>query len=141
MAPILEELEARGLVYDTTDRDELGKLLAGGAVTFYAGYDPSGSSLHLGNLVPISLMARLQRAGHKPIVVVGGATGMIGDPSGKTQERSLQTLHGVERNVAGVEAQLRKYLDFKPPNDAIVANNLTWQPGGRRRDGRVLSDV
>src|SRR5688572_32290762 len=86
---ILDELAARGLVADVTDRDALKQLLSAGPVSFYAGYDPTMPSLHLGNLVPLIIQARLQRAGHKPIVVVGGATGMVGDPSGKSDERNL----------------------------------------------------
>ncbi len=86
---ILDEFAARGLLADVTDRDALRKLLTDGPVTLYAGYDPTSSSLHVGNLVPVIMQARLQRAGHKPIVVVGGATGMVGDPSGKSAERNL----------------------------------------------------
>ena len=86
---ILDEFAARGLLADVTDRDALQKLLTDGPVTLYAGYDPTSPSLHVGNLVPVIMQARLQRAGHKPIVVVGGATGMVGDPSGKSAERNL----------------------------------------------------
>ena len=98
---ILDELAARGLVADVTDRDALAKLLGDGPVTLYAGYDPTAPSLHVGNLVPVIMQARLQRAGHKPIVVVGGATGMIGDPSGKSAERNLLDDDELEANLAG----------------------------------------
>src|SRR5690606_6772003 len=113
MAPpsILDELEARGQLQDVSDRDELAKLLASETVVFYTGYDPTGISLHIGNLVQITTQARLQRAGHKPIVVVGGATGMIGDPSGKSEERNLLDPDTLARNVAAIEAQLSRFLE------------------------------
>ncbi len=124
---ILDELDARGLVADSTDRAELRDFLAPPGVTFYCGFDPSGVSLHIGSLVPIMLMARLQRAGHKPIALVGGATGMIGDPSGRSDERSLLDSETLERNVAGIRAQLSRFLDFGDgPHGAIMANNADW---------------
>ncbi|MCA9674772.1 MAG: tyrosine--tRNA ligase, partial [Myxococcales bacterium] len=98
--PILDELDARGLLADCTHRDELAALLAASPVTLYAGYDPTSTSLHIGNLVPVILQARLQRAGHRPIIVVGGATGMIGDPSGKSAERNLLDDDTLAHNVA-----------------------------------------
>ena len=125
--PILEELEARGLLADVTDRTGLGELLATGPVTFYVGYDPTSSSLHVGNLVPVMLQVRLQRAGHKPIVLVGGATGMIGDPSGKSAERNLMSDEELNRNLAGIRSQLARFLDFSPgPTGAIIVNNADW---------------
>jgi len=124
---ILDELEARGLVAESTDRAELRALLGGPPVTFYCGYDPSGASLHLGHLVPIVLMTRLQRAGHKPIALVGGATGMIGDPSGKSAERNLLDRDTLARNLAALRAQLSRFLDFgEGPSGAIMANNADW---------------
>jgi tyrosyl-tRNA synthetase len=128
--PILDELDARGLIADVTHREELAQLLAAGPVTLYAGYDPSNDSLHVGNLVPMILQARLQKAGHRPIVVVGGATGMIGDPSGKSAERNLLDEEALAKNVAGIRAQLGKYLDFgSGPTGAIMANNADWLRG------------
>jgi tyrosyl-tRNA synthetase len=125
--PILDELEARGLLADVTDRAGLAELLAQGPVTFYVGYDPTSSSLHVGNLVPVMLQVRLQRAGHKPIVLVGGATGMIGDPSGKSAERNLMSDEELNRNLAGIRAQLARFLDFSPaPTGAIIVNNADW---------------
>ncbi|HVY81980.1 MAG TPA: tyrosine--tRNA ligase [Steroidobacteraceae bacterium] len=125
--PILDELEARGLLADVTDRAGLGELLAKGPVTFYVGYDPTSSSLHVGNLVPVMLQVRLQRAGHKPIVLVGGATGMIGDPSGKSTERNLMSDEELAHNLAGIRAQLERFLDFSPgPTGAILVNNADW---------------
>ena len=125
---ILDELDARGQVADVTDRAALAELLGGTQpVPFYIGFDPTGTSLHLGSLVPITLMARLQRAGHKPIAVVGGATGMIGDPSGKSDERQLLDPATLERNVAAIGAQLSRFLDFGPgPTGALLVNNADW---------------
>jgi tyrosyl-tRNA synthetase len=131
MSPsILDELDARGLIADVSQRDELAKLLAAGPVTLYAGYDPTGSSLHVGNLVPMILQARLQRAGHRPIVVVGGATGMIGDPSGKSAERSLLDDATLAANVAAIRVQLSRFLDFGAgPTDAVMVDNADWFRG------------
>ena len=125
--PILDELEARGQLQDISDRDELGKLLASDTVVFYTGYDPTGTSLHIGNLVQIMAQARLQRAGHKPLVLVGGATGMIGDPSGKSEERNLLDDDTLAANVAGIERQLSQFLEFGDgPRDAVMVNNADW---------------
>jgi tyrosyl-tRNA synthetase len=125
--PIFDELVARGLVYDTTGQDELAKLLHAGSVVFYAGYDPTSTSLHIGNLVPISIMARLQRAGHKPIAVVGGATGMVGDPSGRNDERALLDAETLARNVAAIRSQLSRFLQFGDgPTDAVTVDNHDW---------------
>jgi tyrosyl-tRNA synthetase len=127
---ILDELAARGLVADVTDRDTLAQLLSAGPVTFYAGYDPTSPSLHVGNLVVITLQARLQRAGHKPIVVVGGATGMVGDPSGKSAERNLLGDDELAANLAGIRAQLSRFLDFGAgPTGAMLVNNADWTRG------------
>jgi tyrosyl-tRNA synthetase len=124
---ILDELAARGLLADVTDREGLTKLLNAGPVTFYAGYDPTSPSLHVGNLVPVILQVRLQRAGHRPIVVVGGATGMVGDPSGKSAERNLLSDEEIEANLAGIRLQLSRFLDFTPgPTGAILVNNADW---------------
>ena len=124
---LLDELEARGLLADVTHRDELGQLLAQGNVPHYAGYDPTGTSLHLGNLVPVILQARLQRAGHRPFVLVGGATGMVGDPSGRSNERNLLDDATLEANVAAVRAQLGRFLDFDAgPSGAVLVNNADW---------------
>ena len=124
---ILDELDARGQVADSTDRAALQALLGGTGVRFYIGFDPTGVSLHIGSLVPIMLMARLQRAGHAPIAVVGGATGMIGDPSGKSDERNLLDRETLARNLAGIRAQLERFLDFTPgPSGALIVNNADW---------------
>ena len=127
---ILDELDARGLVADVTDRAGLAALLSKERVTFYCGYDPTASSLHVGNLVPLVVQARLQRDGHKPIVLVGGATGMVGDPSGKSIERNLLGDDELDANVAGIRKQLERFLDFAPgPNAAKIVNNADWTRG------------
>jgi tyrosyl-tRNA synthetase len=127
---ILDELAARGLVADVTDRAALKDLLDAGPVAFYAGYDPTSPSLHVGNLVPVILQARLQRAGHQPIVVVGGATGMVGDPSGKSAERNLQSDADIAANLVGIRTQLSRLLDFSPgPTGATIVNNADWTRG------------
>ena len=122
---LLRELEWRGMVYDVTDG--LREALAAGRVTGYIGFDPSAASLHVGSLLPVMALARLQRAGHAPIAIVGGGTGLIGDPGGKTQERPLLTPDQVERNVRGIRAQLERFLDFDAaPNAARIVNNAEW---------------
>jgi tyrosyl-tRNA synthetase len=127
---ILDELAARGLIADITDREGLKKLLTDGRVTFYVGYDPTSPSLHVGNLVPMIMQARLQRAGHKPIVLVGGATGMVGDPSGKSAERNLLADAELTANVAGLRSQLSRFLDFgSGPTGAVLVNNADWTRG------------
>jgi tyrosyl-tRNA synthetase len=127
---ILDELDARGLIADVTDRAGLADLLSKGPVSFYVGYDPTSPSLHVGSLVPIVLQMRLQRAGHKPIVLVGGSTGMIGDPSGRSAERNLQSDDELNRNLAGIRSQLARFLDFGPgPTGAIMVNNADWTRG------------
>lgn len=128
---IVDELEARGLYANCTDREGLSELLAKEApVSVYAGYDPTGPNLHIGHLVPTILLKRFQLAGHRPIIVVGGATGMIGDPSGKSDERNLLDEATVERNVAGIRAELGRLLDFEDKRTgAIMTNNADWTRG------------
>ena len=127
---ILAELEARALVVDVTDRAGLATLLDKGPVAFYCGYDPTAPSLHVGSLVPVTLQARLQRAGHKPIVLVGGATGMVGDPSGKSAERNLLGDDELAANVAATRKQLERLLDFTPgATGAVIVNNADWTRG------------
>lgn len=128
---LLDELEARGLFANCTDRAGLADLFAKEApVSAYAGYDPTASSLHVGNLVPTILLKRLQLAGHRPIILVGGATGMVGDPSGKSDERNLQDDATVAANLAGIRAQLSRLLDFGDhPTGALMVNNADWTRG------------
>src|SRR5881409_2357614 len=109
---IYEELEWRGLVADCTDRAELVRRLNAGPITLYCGFDPSADSLHVGNLVPLLALRRFQLFGHHPVAVAGGATGSIGDPSGKTAERKLLSKETIATNIASVKEQLRRLLDF-----------------------------
>ena len=113
------------MVYDATDG--ASEMLAKEKVTCYIGFDPTASSLHVGSLLPIMALARLQRFGHSPIALVGGGTGMIGDPSGKSQERSLLSIEEIDRNARGMRAQLERFLDFNAkPNAARMMNNADW---------------
>ncbi|MBL9128442.1 MAG: tyrosine--tRNA ligase [Verrucomicrobiales bacterium] len=124
---ILADLTWRGLLADCTDLPALGKRLAEGPTTLYAGFDPTADSLHVGNLVPLFTLRRFQLAGHRPIALAGGATGMIGDPSGRTSERSLQTREQVEHNIARIRGQLARFLDFDSPTHAArLVDNATW---------------
>ena len=124
---IFDELKERGLVFQTTDEEALRKALAEGNVSFYSGYDPTADSLHLGHLVPILVMKHLQLTGHKPYALVGGATGLIGDPSFKDTERSLQTKDTVEGWVRSIQAQVSRFLDFENgDNKAEMVNNYDW---------------
>ncbi|MDW8478696.1 MAG: tyrosine--tRNA ligase [Xanthomonadales bacterium] len=123
---LLEELAWRGLIQDTTDREALGRRLAEGAVTLYCGFDPTADSLHVGHLLGVLTLARFQRAGHRPIALAGGATGMIGDPSGKSAERRLLSREELARNTAGIKAQLVRFLDFSPQGGALLLDNADW---------------
>jgi len=126
---ILDELKWRGLVADCTDAEELGKKIVA-PVTLYCGFDPTADSLHVGNLVPLLALRRFQMLGHHPIAVAGGATGSIGDPSGKTAERQLLTADILDRNIASVKLQLAKLLDFETKqNPARLLDNASWTAG------------
>jgi tyrosyl-tRNA synthetase len=126
---ILEELQWRGLVADCTDTAELTKKIAA-PITLYCGFDPTGDSLHVGSLVPLLTLRRFQLAGHSPIAVAGGATGSIGDPSGKTQERQLLTPEILQHNIASVAGQLKRWLDFNnATNPAHLMDNAAWTAG------------
>src|SRR3569623_2289591 len=120
MISIFDELRWRGLIHQTTDDAQLPGWLNAKSRTLYAGFDPTADSLHVGHLVALMLLRRFQRAGHRPIAVVGGATGMIGDPSGKSEERNLLSLAALRANVASIEQQMRLFLDFAvTPNPAV----------------------
>ena len=126
MKNLIAELQWRGMIQDIMPgtEDQLKKEMTTG----YIGFDPTADSLHIGNLVPIILLNHLQRCGHKPIALVGGATGMVGDPSGKSEERNLLSEEALNHNLSGVKKQLEKYLDFdsSKPNAAEMANNYDW---------------
>jgi len=116
----------RGIVEQVTDEDALRKSLDSETITLYAGFDPTADSLHLGHLFPLLCLARFQRLGHRPIALVGGATGLIGDPSGKSEERKLLTEEEIEVNSAAIREQLERFLDFSGSNAALMVNNADW---------------
>ncbi len=127
MTDIIDELSWRGLIAVSTDLDELREALDTGIVTFYGGFDPTAPGLHIGNLVLLLTMRRLQQAGHRPVGLVGGATGLIGDPSGKSAERVLNPREVVAGWVQRIRAEVSQYLDFTPgPTGAVVVSNLDW---------------
>ena len=127
MTDILDELHWRDIVAQTTDADALRKALAEGPITVYAGFDPTAPSLHVGNLATLLILTRFQRAGHRPIGLVGGATGLIGDPSGRSTERALNPVEVVAEWVTRIRAQVEKFLSFdEGPNSALLVSNLEW---------------
>jgi tyrosyl-tRNA synthetase len=124
---IIDELQWRGLYADCTDLAALTERVAQGPITLYAGFDPTADSLHVGNLVPLLVLRRFQLAGHHPISLAGGATGMVGDPSGRSSERNLQTPDQVAHNIAAIKEQLSRFLDFSASvNPARLVDNSTW---------------
>ncbi len=129
MNDIIAELTWRGLIHQSTDEAFLPKWLAEEPRTVYAGFDPTAESLHVGSLMPLLQLRRFQRAGHRPILLVGGATGMIGDPTGKSEERNLLSLEQLEANVRGIQQQAQSFLDFTGDNAALVVNNFDWMQG------------
>ncbi|MCI0515619.1 tyrosine--tRNA ligase [candidate division KSB1 bacterium] len=124
-ANTFDTLKERGLIYQCTDEIAVRDLLTTEKITFYVGFDPTAVSLQIGNLVPIMAMMHLQRAGHRPIVIVGGGTALVGDPSGKTEMRKMLTLAQIEANVIAQKKQFAKYLDFSE-HAAIMLNNADW---------------
>ncbi|MFD8379076.1 tyrosine--tRNA ligase [Streptomyces sp. NPDC059679] len=128
MTAIVDELRWRGLIAHATDEDALRKALADGPVTFYCGFDPTAASLHVGHLVQLLTLRRLQQAGHRPLALVGGATGQIGDPR-PTAERTLNDPETIAQWVTRLRAQIEPYLSFEGDNAATVVNNLDWTAG------------
>ncbi len=126
---LLDELRWRGLIHQCTDQDGLAKLLSSGRQTIYIGFDPTAPSLHVGSMMQLMMLRRFQRAGHRPIALVGGATGMIGDPSGKSEERNLLSPEQLQENVDGVAAQMRRFLRFDGDSGAVLLNNYDWMHG------------
>jgi tyrosyl-tRNA synthetase len=122
---VLDTLRARGFVAQVSDEDALRRAFESRQVTLYQGFDPTATSLHTGNLVGIMALAHLQEAGHRPIAVVGGGTGMIGDPSGRSSERPLLSVEDIERNLVGIRAQFSRYLDLASGR-ALMVNNADW---------------
>jgi tyrosyl-tRNA synthetase len=125
MANVIDELRSRGFVEQTTHDQELNEYVDQGNITCYIGFDPTASSLHIGSLVPIMSLAHMQRHGHRPIALVGGGTGLVGDPSGKTEMRKLLTEETIEENAMGIKQQLSHFLDFDD-GKAIMLNNADW---------------
>jgi len=125
MSNVIDVLKERGFVEQTTHDQELNQYVEAGRITCYIGFDPTASSLHIGSLVPIMSLAHMQRNGHRPIALVGGGTGMVGDPSGKTEMRKLLTLEELEKNALGIKQQLSHFLDFTDGR-ALMLNNADW---------------
>ncbi len=127
MTDIFSELKWRGLIHQTTADDTLQDWLNSASRTVYAGFDPTADSLHVGSLLPLMMLRRFQKSGHRPIAIVGGATGMIGDPSGKSAERNLLSEEQLQANITGIEAQMREILDFESGDiSAVLVNNNDW---------------
>lgn len=123
---LLQDLQWRGIVYQQTDEDGIKETLDKEKISLYCGMDPTGDSMHIGHLLPFLTLKRFQNHGHRPIVLVGGATGLIGDPSGKKEERQLQTLEMVQHNVECLQKQLHSIFDFEGENGAVMVNNYDW---------------
>lgn len=123
---LLQDLQWRGIVYQQTDEEGLKETLDKEKISLYCGMDPTGDSMHIGHLLPFLTLKRFQNHGHRPIVLVGGATGLIGDPSGKKEERQLQTLEMVQHNVECLQKQLHSIFDFEGENGAVMVNNYDW---------------
>ena len=126
MENVFDVLQARGFVQQVTHPDVLRQRLGTERLTFYIGYDPTARSLHIGSLLTIMAMAHMQRAGHRPLVIVGGGTAMVGDPSGKTEMRQMLSQDTIAQNVQALRQQLQRYLSFEGANGAIVVNNADW---------------
>ena len=125
MQDIIKELEWRGAIHQKTD-ENIGAWLNEKRRTMYIGFDPTADSLHVGHLVQMMTLRRFQQAGHRPIALVGGATGMIGDPSGKSEERNLLTIDDIRRNAEGMKKQMTRFLDFDSHDGAVLINNYDW---------------
>ena len=122
---IYEELQARGLLAQLTDADEIRELINDGKATFYIGFDPTADSLHVGHFMALCLMKRLQEAGNKPIALIGGGTGMIGDPSGRSDLRTMMTKETIEHNCECFKKQMSRFIDFSE-GKALMVNNADW---------------
>ena len=122
---IYEELKARGLIAQVTDEEEIRELVNNGKAVFYIGFDPTADSLHVGHFMALCLMKRLQMAGNKPIALLGGGTGMIGDPSGKSDMRKMLTKEDIDHNIECFKKQMSRFIDFSD-DKAIMVNNADW---------------
>ena len=122
---IWEELKARGLIAQVTDEERVRELINSGKATFYIGFDPTADSLHVGHFMALCLMKRLQMAGNKPIALLGGGTGMIGDPSGKSDLRTMMTKETIDHNIECFKKQMSRFIDFSD-GKALMVNNADW---------------
>ena len=122
---IYEELQARGLIAQVTDEEEIKELINNGKATFYIGFDPTADSLHVGHFMALMLMRRLQKAGNRPIALIGGGTGMVGDPSGRTDMRSMMTVETIQHNCDCFKKQMSRFIDFSD-GKALMLNNADW---------------
>lgn len=125
MASVLDELLERGYIKQFTHEEETRKLLENEKITFYIGFDPTADSLHVGHFIAMMFMAHMQRAGHRPIALIGGGTAMVGDPSGKTDMRKMLTKEDIQHNVDSIKKQMERFIDFSD-GKAILANNADW---------------
>ncbi|RIW35720.1 tyrosine--tRNA ligase [Bacillus salacetis] len=123
---LLNDLDWRGITYQQTDEEGLKNLLDKEKISIYCGIDPTADSMHIGHLLPFLTLRRFQNHGHRPLVLVGGATGLIGDPSGKSEERKLQTVESIQHNVESIKNQLQSIFDFEGENGAVMVNNFDW---------------
>lgn len=123
---LLNDLKWRGLLYQQTDEEGMEKLLNEQKISLYCGVDPTADSMHIGHIVPLLTLRRFQMHGHQPILLVGGATGMIGDPSGRNEERQLQTTEQIDKNVEAIKVQMEQIFDFQTENGAQMVNNRDW---------------
>jgi tyrosyl-tRNA synthetase len=123
---LLKDLDWRGITYQQTDEEGLKALLDKEKISIYCGIDPTADSMHIGHLLPFLTLRRFQNQGHRPLVLVGGATGLIGDPSGKSEERKLQTVESIQHNVESIKSQLQSIFDFEGENGAVMVNNFDW---------------
>ena len=126
MANVIDQLKERGIVRQTVFEDELKELLDSGPQSFYIGFDPTADSLHVGHFVQMIVARRLQQAGHRPIILIGGGTAMIGDPSGRTDLRSMLTREAIKHNVECFKKQMSRFVDFEGENGAIIVDNADW---------------
>ena len=127
---LFNELKDRGLLYQCTDEEALKNMLESGTpITLYEGTDPTADSLHIGHCVPYCILRRFQKAGHKVLVLMGGATATIGDPSGKTELRGMMTKEAIAENIAKIKKTLSVFLDFEGENPAVIVNNADWMNG------------
>ena len=122
---VWEELKARGLIAQVTDEDEIKEMVNNGKATFYIGFDPTADSLHVGHFMALCLMKRLQMAGNRPIALLGGGTGMIGDPSGRTDMRQMLTKETIQHNIDCFKQQMSRFIDFSD-GKALMVNNADW---------------